>query len=77
MVPLRPPPVVLSLKAHTFASSGFILSRTIMHRFLINPMQFLKENYQSQVQQDLYQPNQVYNNEFGRVMMPWNQSAVL
>ena len=43
----------------------------------LNRMQFLKENYQPQVQQGLCQPNQVYNNEFAKVLMSWNQSAVL
>lgn len=42
----------------------------------LNPMQLLKENYQPQVQQGLYQPNQVYDNEFARVLKLWNQSAI-
>jgi hypothetical protein len=43
----------------------------------LNPMHLLKENYQPQVQQGLCQPNQVYDNEFAKVLMPRNQSAIL
>jgi hypothetical protein len=43
----------------------------------LNPMQLLKENCQPQVQQGLYQPNQDYDNAFAKILMPWNQSAVL
>ena len=72
MVHVRLSPVVLSLATHAGAHTGFILSRTSMHR---------SESYAAPEGElstpGSARPNQVYDNKSAKVSMPRNQSTVL
>ena len=72
---VRPSPAVLSLVPTLVPILNSFYQEPVCTG--LNPMKLLKENHQPQVHQGLCQPNQVHDNEFARVLMPWNQSAVL